>query len=107
MQKERRYEAQVIPFPLIGLEAARAMAAGCVFRTGTRTLRPLDVLLLLPLIIPVGLLTLALLTVVFVLWLGTVAAMTTAIVATDVGHAVLWRFGGSTLDPRAVSYQGR
>ena len=84
--------------------------ATAVFRTGTRTFRPVDILLLSPIIVPVAVIVLLLLLAWFVLWLATVGLLLTAILIADTSRAFLRRLHGAmprTLDRRAISYQGR
>jgi hypothetical protein len=88
-----RSECQVIPFrcansaswsgyPLIDHASDHA---------GTRTLRPIDVVLLLPIITPLTLAILLGLLGWFVAWLAIVGLLVTAIVFTDLARAVQWR----------------
>ena len=69
--------ARIIPLRLIGQATARSAEAAVLFRTGTRTLRPIDVLLLSPILVPVTLFVLLLLLAWFVLWLATVGSLAT------------------------------
>jgi hypothetical protein len=100
--ESRPSEGQVIPFRRPGESLPRT----AILETGAsraRTLRPVDVLLLLPLIAPlVGAILLGLLGW-FVAWLAVVAALVMAIVCADLVRAVQWRLhGGETLGPHAL-----
>jgi hypothetical protein len=75
-----------------------------------RTLRTLDVLLLLPLIAPVATAILLALLTWFVAWLAVVALLVTAIVCSDLARCASRRMARLVpwaLDREAISYQGR
>jgi len=81
--------------------------AGILFRTGTRTLRPIEVMLLSPILIPVTVIVLLLLLAWFVLWLATVGTLVTANLIGDISRAALCSGGLlRRLDRRAIGYQG-
>ena len=97
-------DTRVIPFRLAGGGTLRIAAP--VFRTGTRTIRPVDALLLAPFAVPAVIVILLLLLAWFVLWLATVGLLTARIVTIDAVRLV----GGvlaRALDPRSISFQGR
>ena len=70
-------EARIIPLRMIGHATIRSAEAAVLFRTGTRTLRPVDVMLLSPILIPLTVIVLLLLLAWFVLWLATVGSLVT------------------------------
>jgi hypothetical protein len=72
-----RPEARVIPLRLIGQTTLRPADAAALFRTGTRTIRPIDAVLLSPILVPVTLIVLLLLLAWFVLWLAAVGSLVT------------------------------
>lgn len=74
----------------------RSAEAAVLFRTGTRTLRPIDVMLLSPILIPVTVIVLLLLLAWFVLWLVTVGSLVTVNLIGDLTSA-LWRLNGAVL----------
>jgi hypothetical protein len=83
--------------------------AGILFRTGTRTLRPVDVLLLSPILIPLTVVVLLLLLAWFVLWLATVGTLVTANLVSDVSCAAFWCLRGGSwrgAGRRAIGYSG-
>lgn len=91
------FEAQIIPLTRRPRDGGTPSAPA-----GARTIRPVDVLLLLPLIAPlVGAILLGLLGW-FVAWLAIVAALVTAIVCGDLARW-LWRRDGGTV--RALDRQ--
>jgi len=97
-------DTRVIPFRLAGGGTLRIAAP--VFRTATRTIRPVDALLLAPFAVPAVIVILLLLLAWFVLWLATVGLLTARIVTIDVVRIA----GGGlarALDPRSISFQGR
>lgn len=102
--------AQIIPLRVVGRVTAIGPAdAGSLFRTGTRTLRPIDVMLLAPILVPVAVIVLLLLLAWFVLWLATVGTLVTVNLIIDISRAVLWCVPGAllrSLDRRAIGYQG-
>ena len=107
MADMQRFKSQVIPFRLIEREMTPASA---VFRTGTTTFRPVDILLLAPVIIPVAVIVILLLLAWFILWLATVGLLLTTILIADTVRAFLRRLHGfmpRALDRRTISYQGR
>ena len=89
-------EARIVPLRLIGHATVRSAEAAELFRTGTRTLRPIDVLLLSPILVPVTLAVLLLLLAWFVLWLATVGSLVTVNLIGDLTSA-LWRLNGAVL----------
>jgi hypothetical protein len=110
-REKRPFQATIIPFR--GAETLRLHEAPAAFAPAavlqTRTLRPVDVLLLLPIIAPVTVMVLLALLGWFVCWLAIVGLLVAAIVVADIVRAVLWRMYPPTsrgLDHRAVSYQG-
>ena len=96
-----RHEARIIPLRLIGQGAVqgamqatvRSAEAAALFRTGTRTLRPYEVLLLSPILVPLTVVVLLLLLAWFVAWLTTVGALFTFNLIGDLSCAV-WRLNG-------------
>lgn len=99
--------AQIIPLRVVARVTTFSPAdAGILFRTGTRTLRPIDVMLLSPILIPLTVVVLLLLLAWFVLWLATVGALFTAHLIVDISRAVLWCVPGARLRSRAIGYQG-
>jgi hypothetical protein len=97
--------AQIIP--LYGSVRADPPPAAA---PGTRTLRTLDVLLLLPLIAPLAAAIVLTLLMWFVAWLAVVALLVTAIVCTDLARRAFRRMMSLVLRPldrEAISYQGR
>ncbi len=94
--------AQIIPLRVVGRVTAFGPAdAGILFRTGTRTLRPIEVMLLAPILIPVTVVVLLLLLAWFVLWLMTVATLVTANLIVDISRAL------ATNSVRPLSPEGR
>ena len=89
-------EARIIPLRLIGQATVRSAEAAVLFRTGTRTLRPIEVMLLSPILIPVTVIVLLLLLAWFVLWLATVGSLVTINLIGDLSSAV-WRLNGAML----------
>jgi hypothetical protein len=97
--------ARVIPLRLIA--PIGPVDAGILFRTGTRTLRPIDVLLLSPILIPLTIVVLLLLLAWFVLWLTTVGALVTVHLIGDISGAAIWCVrGGPWRSRRAIGYSG-
>jgi hypothetical protein len=98
------HEARIIPLRLIGqgtvqgtIQATvRSAEAAALFRTGTRTLRPFEVLLLSPILVPLTVIVLLLLLAWFVAWLATVGALFTFNLIGDLSSAV-WRLNGCLL----------
>ncbi len=90
-------EARIIPLRLIGQATVRSAEAAVLFRTGTRTLRPIDVLLLSPILVPLTVVVLLLLLAWFVLWLATVGSLVTVNLIRDLSSAVFWRLNGAVL----------
>ena len=76
-RQTQRQEARIIPLRMIGQATMRSAEAAVLFRTGTRTLRPIDVMLLSPILVPVTVIGLLLLLAWFVLWLVTVGSLVT------------------------------
>ena len=100
-------EARIIPFRLIGQATLRSAEAAVLFRTGTRTIRPIEALLLSPILIPVTVIVLLLLLAWFVCWLAAVSFLVTINLIGDVTRAILWRGGLlRALDRRAIGFQG-
>jgi hypothetical protein len=93
-------EARIIPLRLIGPATMRPAEAGVLFRTGTRTIRPLEVVLLSPILIPVAATVLLLLLAWFILWLAAVGSLVTVNLIRDMSRAV------RALDRRAINFQG-
>ena len=111
MREKRPFESRIIPFR--GAAPSRPHKAPAAFAPGaalqTRTLRPVDVLLLLPIIAPVAVMILLGLLGWFICWLAIVGLLVAAIVIADVVRAVLQRLYPTTiraLDRPTVSYQG-
>src|SRR5262245_50465171 len=95
---ERQSEARgarVIPLRMIGPASIRPAEAAALFRTGTRTLSPLSVLFLSPVLVPVTVIVLLLLLAWFVLWLATVGSLVTVNLISDLSSAV-WRLSPAT-----------
>ena len=92
----QRHEAHIIPFRLMGQAPLRPAEAAALFRTGTRTIRPIEALLLSPILIPVTVIVLLLLLAWFVLWLTAVGSLVTVNLIRDLMSAV-WRFNGAVL----------
>jgi len=90
-------EARIIPLRMIGHATIRSAEAAVLFRTGTRTLRPVDVMLLSPILIPLTVIVLLLLLAWFVLWLATVGSLVTVNLIGDLSSAVAWRLNGAAL----------
>jgi hypothetical protein len=100
--------ARVIPLRLIA--PIGPVDAGILFRTGTRTLRPIDVMLLAPILVPMTVIVLLLLLAWFVLWLVTVGTLVTVNLISDVSCAAFWCLRGGLprgTDRRAIGYSGR
>jgi hypothetical protein len=96
MTERQTQEARIIPLRLIGQATVRPAEAAELFRTGTRTLRPIDVLLLSPILIPLTVVVLLLLLAWFVLWLATVGSLVTVNLIRDFSRAI-WRLNGAVL----------
>jgi hypothetical protein len=92
-----RPEARVIPLRLIGRATLRSAEAAVLFRTGTRTIRPIEALLLSPILIPMTLIVLLLLLAWFVLWLAAVGSLVTLNLIRDFSSAVAWRLNSAVL----------
>ena len=92
----QRPEARIIPLRLIGQATLRPTEAAALFRTGTRTIRPIEVLLLSPILIPVTIIVLLLLLAWFVCWLLAVGFLVTVNLIRDL-TGVLWRLNGAVL----------
>lgn len=89
-------EARVIPLRLIRQATIGPAEAAALFRTGTRTIQPLEVLLLSPILVPLTAIVLLLLLAWFVLWLATVGSLVTVNLIADLSSA-LWRLNGVLL----------
>lgn len=101
-------EARVIPLRLISQASVQATVqatmqatvrsaeAAVLFRTGTRTLRPIEVLLLSPILVPLTIVVLLLLLAWFVLWLATVGSLFTFNLIGDLTSAI-WRLNSVLL----------
>jgi hypothetical protein len=96
--RQRPIDAQVIPF---GRSYRRLQADPQHGRANTRAIRPIDVVVLLPLIIPSVTAILLGLLGWFVAWLAVVAALVVAIVFGDLARC-LWRRNDRTLDRQPV-----
>jgi hypothetical protein len=83
-------EARIIPLRLIGQATLRSAEAAVLFRTGTRTIRPIEVALLSPILLPMTLIVLLLLLAWFVLWLAAVGSLVTLNLIGDLSSLV-WR----------------
>ena len=102
-----RPEARIIPLRLISQATLRSADAAALFRTGTRTIRTIEVLLLSPILVPLTVVVLLLLLAWFVCWLAAVGFLVTVNLISDVTRAILWRGGLLRgLDRRAVGFQG-
>lgn len=100
-------DPRIIPLRLIG-QTVRPAETVVLFRTGTRTLRPIDMVLLSPVLVPFTVIVLLLLLIWFVLWLATVGLLVTLNLVGDVGHAVWLRSGALRVhDRRTIGFQGR
>lgn len=93
----QRPEARIIPLRLISQATLRSAEAAVLFRTGTRTIRPIDALLLSPILIPVTVIVLLLLLAWFVLWLMAVGSLVTLNLIRDFSRAVAWRLNSAAL----------
>ncbi|MBX9773757.1 MAG: hypothetical protein K2Y71_05025 [Xanthobacteraceae bacterium] len=96
-EPEHRTEARIIPLRLIGRATLRSAEAAVLFRTGTRTIRPVEALLLSPILIPITVIVLLLLLAWFVLWLLAVGSLVTVNLIRDLTSAVVWRLNGAVL----------
>jgi hypothetical protein len=76
-ERTTRPEARIIPLRLIGQAGLRPAEAAALFRTGTRTIRPIEAVLLSPVLVPVTIIVLLLLLAWFVLWLAAVGSLIT------------------------------
>ena len=65
-----RPEARIIPLRLISQATLRSAEAAVLFRTGTRTIRPIEAVLLSPILVPLTVVVLLLLLAWFVLLAG-------------------------------------
>ncbi len=100
-------DPRIVPLRLIR-QTMRSAETVVLFRTGTRTLRPIDVLLLSPILIPFTAIVLVLLLTWFVLWLATVSLLVALNLIGDAGHAVWSRSGALRVHGRrAIGFQGR
>jgi hypothetical protein len=97
--KQPALEAQIIPFA----RPPRQEGTPIVAPVRNRTIRPIDVVLLLPLIAPAVAAILLGLLGWFVAWLAIVAALVTAIICGDLARALLWRRDGTAV--RALDRQ--
>jgi hypothetical protein len=88
--------ARIIPLRLIGQATLRSAEAAVLFRTGTRTIRPIEALLLSPILIPLTLIVLLLLLAWFVLWLTAVGSLVTVNLIRDF-TSMVWRLNGAVL----------
>lgn len=95
-EQPTRPEARIIPLRLIGQATLRSAEAAVLFRTGTRTIRPVEALLLSPILIPLTIVVLLLLLAWFVLWLTAVCSLVTVNLIRDLTSAV-WRLNGAVL----------
>jgi hypothetical protein len=101
-------EARILPFRLISQATLRSAEAAVLFRTGTRTIRPIEALLLSPILVPLTVVVLLLLLAWFICWLAAVGFLVTVNLISDMTRAILWRGGMlRTLDRRAIGFQGR
>jgi hypothetical protein len=91
-----RTEARVIPLRLISQATLRSAEAAVLFRTGTRTIRPVEALLLSPILIPLTVIVLLLLLAWFVLWLTAVGSLVTVNLIRDF-TGLVWRLNGAVL----------
>jgi hypothetical protein len=102
-----RPEARIIPLRLISQATLRSAEAAVLFRTGTRTIRPIEAVLLSPILIPLTVVVLLLLLAWFVCWLAAVGFLVTVNLIGDATRALLWRGGMlRALDRRAIGFQG-
>jgi hypothetical protein len=88
--------ARIIQLRLIGQAKLRSAEAAALFRTGTRTIQPAEVMLLSPILIPLTAVVLLLLLAWFVLWLTAVGSLVTVNLVGDLSSAV-WRLNGAML----------
>jgi hypothetical protein len=100
-------EGRVIPFRHANgsVRPIEVLAEVTPRRARTRTLRPVDIVFLLPIIAPVAAAILLGLLGWFVAWLAVVGMLVTAIVFTDLARAVQWRLHGAAIrpfDPHAI-----
>lgn len=95
-ERAQRHEARIIPLRLIGQATLRSAEAAVLFRTGTRTIRPIEVLLLSPVLIPVTIVVLLLLLAWFVLWLTAVGSLVAVNLIRDI-TSVVGRLNGAVL----------
>ena len=82
---------------LIGQATLRSAEAAVLFRTGTRTIRPIEALLLSPIFIPVTVIVLLLLLAWFVLLAVGRWLLVTVNLFRDLTSAVVWRLNGAVL----------
>jgi hypothetical protein len=100
-------QARIIPLRLIGQTTIRSAEAAVLFRTGTRTIRPAEVALLSPILVPMTVTVLLLLLAWFVCWLAAVGFLVTVNLIGDASRAILWRGAAvRALDRRAIGFQG-
>jgi hypothetical protein len=100
-------EARIIPLRLISQATLRSAEAAVLFRTGTRTIRPIEALLLSPILVPLTVVVLLLLLAWFICWLAAVGFLVTVNLISDMTRAILWRGGMlRALDRRAIGFQG-
>jgi hypothetical protein len=93
-ERPTRPEARIIPLRLIGQATLRSAEAAVLFRTGTGTIRPIEVALLSPILLPMTLIVLLLLLAWFVLWLTAVGSLLTFNLIGDLS-SLLWRPNGA------------
>ncbi|HZO44887.1 MAG TPA: hypothetical protein VFB68_03290 [Xanthobacteraceae bacterium] len=92
---------------LISQATLRSAEAAVLFRTGTRTIRPIEAVLLSPILVPLTVVVLLLLLGWFVCWLAAVGFLVTVNLISDATRAILWRGGMlRALDRRAIGFQG-
>jgi hypothetical protein len=96
MTEPHRTEARVIPLRLISQATLRSAEAAVLFRTVTRTIRPIEALLLSPILIPLTVIVLLLLLAWFVLWLTAVGSLVTVNLIRDL-TGMVWRLNGAVL----------
>ena len=110
MSARANREADVIPFRRAGGTVPAVPGLMRSFGADAWTVRPRDVVLLLPLIIPLTAAILLGLLGWFVAWLLVVAVLAVAIVLTDLTRRAIRRMTAPALQPldrEAISFQGR
>ena len=85
-----RPEARIIPLRLISQATLRSAEAAVLFRTGTRTIRPIEAVLLSPILVPLTVIVLLLLLAGSCCWLAAVGLLVTVNLIRDLTRAV-WR----------------